>query len=166
MSANMRIAYQNVPIEDYINWTGEAERTMVDNNKAILNMCLTNGVMGRKDQLKLRQLYPNLYKDVQKFLAQKKRGTIYIHKEEGKPQVVNIFIHQDVKNTTTDYHSRRVASSNIKRYIRAEKINNSFVYIDANDNKHRRMIEDTLKYMLNWSTYIDKLKLENTTEEQ
>lgn len=120
-------------------------------NIAIFNMCLTNGTMGRSDQLKLRELYPGLFDAVEKFLNQKKRGNLFIYEEAGKPKVVNFFIHDDQKDLNGNYGLRQSALKSMYGYIRSGKIpSKTFVWIYDKESKQRKMIEDSIKYRLGW----------------
>ena len=118
---------------------------------SILNMCLENGTMGRSDQIKLRELYPRLFDEVQKFLAQKNHGRVFIYEEEDKPKVINVFIHNDTKDNAGSYYWRRSASKSIKAYTRSMKLpSKEFVWIYDEEQKHKKMIEDAMKYQFSY----------------
>lgn len=164
MSANMQNRYyeEGKTIEDFVN-----DRIIgyTIRDTAILNMCLTNGTMGRTDQLKLRELYPNLFDAIEKFLNQKKRGHIFVYEEEGKPKIVNFFIHTNPKENSCPYYLRSSALKSFRAYIRSMKIpSKTLVWINDPAGKHRRMIEDSIRYRLNWDyTFI---ALNETNEER
>jgi len=121
-------------------------------NVAIFNMCLTNGTMGRTDQLKLRELYPGLFDAVEKFLNQKKRGNLFIYEEAGKPKVVNFFIHDDPEDLNGNYGLRQSALKSMYGYIRSDKIpSKTFVWIYDEQSNHKKMIENSIRYRLGWA---------------
>ena len=160
MSAQMDFNKYNrgLAIEDYIN--GEIE-TMTPNDTAIFNMCLTNGTMGRSDQIKLRSMYQGLFNAVQDFLSKSNHGRVFIYEEEDKPKVVNIFIHRDAKDNNGTYSYRAGAKKSLAGYIRSGKIpSHSFVYIDHDSKKHSKMIEESLRYYLRWEYRFTALREE------
>lgn len=159
MSATMRdyLSRDNKTIEDYVNGTLDFGRC----NSSIINICLNNGVMGRSDQLKLREIYTGLYDAVEKFLNTKNHGRIFIYKEEGKPDVVNMFCLGDAIDTYGTYAERRNAIKTLKRYLREDIIRDyNFIYVNGKDNKHRKLIVDVLKWNMNWSTTFYDVKTE------
>lgn len=114
---------------------------------SILNLCIKNGVMGRTDQLKLRELYPNLFDEAQKFLAKSKRGNVFIYTEEGKPPVINVFIYENAKDKDSIYIIRRNAGKSIRRLVNNIKLPSSyFVWINDEEGAHKKLIDSCFKY--------------------
>lgn len=134
--------------------------SLCPSDHAIVNMCLTNGTMGRKDQLKLRELYPNLFDAVTNFLS-KTHGKLFIYEEENKPKVVNIFVHQDAKENSGTYSYRINAKKSLIGYVRSGKIpSKNLIFIDSDERKHQKMIEGALKYNLRWEYIFTALREE------
>lgn len=144
-------------IDDYMN----GELALDGNNSKIINMCLVNGTMGREDQLKLRELYPRLFDEVEKFLSSKNHGRIYIHEEVNKPDVINVFIHEKSNDSYGVYNLKKNGAKSLRALIRNNTIRNSnFVFIDTENHTHYRMIEDTIRWNFNWGYNIFNLKIE------
>jgi len=153
MSATIDFCFQNRhnTISEYVRGELGIDRHV----SSIINICMNNGIMGRKDQLKLRELYSGLYDAVEKFLNTKNHGRIFIYKEEGKPDVINIFCLGDAQDTYGTYAERRNAIKTLKRYLRENIVNhNKFIYVNGKDRKHEKIVNDVMKWnMTYWYTF-------------
>ena len=160
---NQCLSRANKSIEDYMNGNLAYSR----HNSQIINMCLNNGVMGRNDQLKLREIYTGLYDAVEKFLNTRNHGRIFIYKEEGKPDVINVFCLGDAQDTYGTYSEKRNAIKTLRKYLREGMIvNNNFIYINGKEGKHYNLISSVLRWNMHWSHNFFDIKIERDEEEE
>ncbi len=136
MSANIitRLSRQNKTLEDYLNHNCD-DVSEEFYNSPILNIVQENGIMGRKEQLKLKECYPGLQDAILEFLSKKNRGKLMIYKEGNKPPVINFFVYSSAGSITTDYYPIRSAFKSFSLMRRNRKIEGlSFVFLKETQN--------------------------------
>lgn len=114
---NEQYSREGKTIEDYINNNiGTIEGNYynggnITENSPILNIVMENGIQPDKNNMVLRSLYPGLFDACLNHLKQKKPSTVFIYKEEGKPDVYNLFI----RRTSGSLNDKKM--SNARRFI-------------------------------------------------